>query len=359
MSIYDVYGNEIYSSEESQELEDLIPNRVLVWHDEFIGDKIDTNKWANVFGRVYANSCYRKDTDTITDVGGGILSYRCIADNPNTEDGYKFSTTFLHTKNLFEFMYGRIEAKIKFPSSLPHHTTFWTLGANYERLSVGEYTNYDETKGVLFPSCGEIDVAEHIESGKTYGRTHYASQGLDKTENWMRGTDILLTSDLDTWHIYSAEWTESSIKFYIDGVQKGQWNTSNATVNGYNPFKIPHFLILNCIPAEDGTAPLWDIAETQVQWVRVYAPVGVTEYIAETAISIPSTASIAVGERHWLGTPTFTPANPSDMTVQWLSHNENIVTCYGGMLIGVSAGTTYVQATSKHGYSALCKVTVS
>jgi uncharacterized protein YjdB len=93
--------------------------------------------------------------------------------------------------------------------------------------------------------------------------------------------------------------------------------------------------------------------------VRVYAPVGVTEYVTETAISIPETASIAVGDRHWLGTPVFTPENPSDMTIRWESGNEDIVTCYGGMLIGVSAGTTIVKATSKHGCTAFCKVTVA
>jgi uncharacterized protein YjdB len=107
-----------------------------------------------------------------------------------------------------------------------------------------------------------------------------------------------------------------------------------------------------------GNTPTWDVAQTDVAWVRVYAPTSVTEYIAETGISIDATASISVGERKWLE-PSFTPSNPSDMTLKWLSHNEEIVTCYGGMLIGVASGTTYVQCTTKHGYTALCKVTVS
>ena len=128
-------------------------------------------------------------------------------------------------------------------------------------------------------------------------------------------------------------------------------------MNGWNPFQHPHYLILNCIVALSGT-PEWEIAETNVKWVRVYAPVGVTERVVETAISIPASASIAVNERHYLE-PTFTPANPSDMTLKWESYNPDIATCYGGMVIGVSAGTAIIKVTTRHNCVAFCKVTVS
>ena len=353
--LYDYLGNVALNTEDDSdisELEDILPNRLLVWHDEFKKPEIDPAKWRHI----WTTYDYAKDLRLVTESGNG-LGYRTIKDNrPNAQKAY--SSPELMTSGLFEFRYGRIEAKMKFPSNSPYHSTFWTLGAPHVRLSTSDDQTFNDTlKGMLFPSCGEIDIAE-FDNGTVGARTHWDTNGFEGGGSTAQGGNIAsLTSTPTDWHIYSAEWTESAITFYVDGVQKGTWNTSNGAVGGWNPFHIPHYILLNCIDAVSGT-PTWDIAQTDVAWVRVYAPVGVTEYIAETAISIDSTASISVGQHKWIE-PTFTPANPSDMTVKWLSHNENIVTCYGGMLVGVSAGTTYVQATSKRGFTALCKVTVS
>lgn len=359
MSVYDIDGNEIIScGDDVSDLDGILPNRLLIWHDEFDKPTLDPEKWSNVYGKGSSNAymCYAKDVDKVANTGSG-LTYRAIKDNPNVADGFTHSAAFLWTDDLFEFMYGRIEAKIKFPTATPHHTTFWTLGANTGRKLTGEFEDYDSNVGVKFPSCGEIDIAEY-ESGTVGARTHWATQGFDTTANAATGGNIQsLTSTPNDWHVYACEWTADTITFFVDGVQKGTWNISNATVNGWNPFNHPHFLILNCIVALSGT-PEWEIAETNVKWVRVYAPVGVTERVVETAISIPASASIAVNERYYLS-PTFTPANPSDMTLKWLSHDPEVVTCYGGMLIGKKAGTTYVQATTKNGLTAFCKVTVS
>ncbi len=356
--VYDYQGNVIIPDSGLDGLEDLLPNRLLVWHDEFVGPQIDDSKWAVLTGRGSSNSnlTYSEDIDKVVTVDNG-LKYRCIKDNPHPNDGIEYSSAFIHTNNLFEFRYGRIEAKIKFPNNLNHHTTFWTLGANSERTSNGETQPWTYDNGVLFPSCGEIDIAEY--DNNTVGFVaHWSPDGFDESTYGSGGGLSSITSTPSSWHIYSCEWTETTITLYVDGVQKQTWDHRASAVNGWNPFMHPHYLMLNCIVNLSGTVN-WEIAETEVAWVRVYAPIGVTEKIIETAISIPASASIAVGERYWLGTPTFTPSNPSDMTVNWKSHNEDIVTCYGGMLIGKSAGVTYVQAKSKQGCTALCKVTVS
>lgn len=354
--IFDYLGNVIIPESELDGLDDLLENRLLIWHDEFVGPSIDTAKWQNVAGAGVANNNmrYAKDINLVASVSNG-LKYKAIKDNPNVQNGIAYSTPFIYTSGLFEFQYGRIEAKIKFPNVTPHHTTFWTLGANSARLYTGEYTPWQDI-GVKFPSCGEIDIAE-FDNGTVGGRMHWASNGFDGTTYASGGDVQSLTSTPTDWHIYSAEWTDTKIDFYVDGVLKGTWNTSNAVVNGWNPFNHPHYIILNCIVALSGT-PSWDVAQTEVAWVRVYAPENVTEYIMETAVTIDATKALSIGESKWLE-PIFTPLVPSDMTLQWKSHNDSIVTCYCGMLTGVSAGTTYVQCTTKHGHEALCKVTVT
>lgn len=350
-NIYDIEGNILYDDSNSLDgLEDIIPNRLLVWHDEFIGPGLDESKWMNVYSMSYV-----KDTRLATTVNNG-LQFIAIRDN-RKNGNIDISSPELFTRGKFEFKYGRIEAKIKFPSKSPYHSTFWTLGACFDRMSIEEGVTYDETRGVLFPSCGEIDIAE-FDNGSVGARTHYSSVGFDSSEGNTQGGNIEpLTSTPTQWHIYAAEWTETSVTFFVDGVQKSTWNTSNSLRNGWNPFNHPHFIILNCISALTGT-PSWDICETDVKWIRVYAPEGVTEYIKETAVSISEFVEIDIGDRKWLE-PIFTPITPSDMTLTWISHNDDIVTCHGGMLIGVSAGQTYVQCITKHGCKAYCKVTVN
>lgn len=355
--IYDYVGNVVLPESELEGLDDLLPGRLLVWHDEFPGANLDLSKWTMLNGRHSTNGtrCYSNDPRRTVDVSDG-LTYKTIKDYP--ADGIDYTCPFLATVGLFEFQYGRIEAKIKFPSSTAYHSTLWTLGACGGERKNGEsiLVPYEGNQGVLFPSNGEIDIAE-FDNNTVGARMHWSSGGFD-TDTYASGGEISsLTSTPNDWHIYSAEWTESTIEFYVDGVKKLTWNTANGKIGDWNPFQHPHYIILNCIVSLSGT-PTWDIMQTNVAWVRVYAPENVSEYIEETGISIDSSANISVGERKWLQ-PTFTPAIPSDMTLKWYSHNENIVTCYGGMLVGIGAGTTFIQCTTKHGHTALCKVTVS
>jgi len=355
MAVYDVNGNVICSGsgDDLSGLEDLLSDRLLIWHDEFTKPTLDESKWGNVYGNYRGYNWNSKDIMRNIASGKG-MSFWAAKDYPNAVSD--FSGAYICTREKFECRYGRIEAKMRFPSANPHHTTFWTLGACGAVKSMGEESLYDDTVGVKFPSCGEIDIAE-FDNGTVGARMHWSGQGFDTDQYSSGGNVASLISTPTSWHIYSCEWTESAITFYVDGVQKGTWSTSNATVNGWNPFNHPQYLIFDCISALSGTIN-WDVAKTDVAWVRVYAPVGVTEYIDETAISIPSTLSISVGQRSWLE-PTFTPTNPSDMTLKWESGNETICTCYGGMVIGVSAGTTVVSVKTRHGLTAFCKVTVS
>lgn len=344
---YDIDGNEIFNA-----LDDLLPGRLLVWHDEFDGTEVDSNKWSHLFGYYNANRYYMYENDLVHNAycDNGILHINNIKDStmPDTQ----WTGGFIHTNNVFEFRYGMIEAKIKFPSASVYHSALWTLGANYERISNAN-TQGDETLGVLASTCGEIDIAEGG-NGTVTTTKHWATPSTNAHQS---GGHATLTSDATNWHIYGCEWTSDFIKEYVDRVLINTWNVSNATTEGFNAFQHPHFLILNQNPYLNGTQTL-DSLETQVQWVRVYAPVGVTEYIYETGISIPSTLSLSVGDKHLL-TGEFTPSNPSDMTLIWTSDNPSVAICYGGKVTALATGTANVTCTTKHGFSSTCAVTVS
>lgn len=345
---YDADGNELLSG-----LDDLLPGRLLIWHDEFDGSAVDSEKWGHLFGYYNANRYYMYENDLAHNAycEDSVLHINNIKDStmPNTQ----WTGAFIHTNNLFEFRYGMIEAKMKFPTNTNvYHSTFWTLGANYQRISNAN-TQGDETAGVLASTCGEIDIAEG-DNGTVTTTKHWATPSTNAHQSGGHGS---LTTDSANWHIYGCEWTEDTIKIYVDRVLKNTWNVASATTEGFNAFRLPHFLMLNQNPALNGTQTQTEL-ETLVDWVRVYAPVGVAEYITETAISIESAVNLSVGETHLL-TGTFTPVNPSDMTTNWSSSNESVAVCYGGKVTAIGSGTTTITVTTKHGCTATCVVTVA
>lgn len=352
-SIYDINGNPIV---EGETLEDLIPDRLLIWHDEFGTPNIDASKWSPQYGRYWTGMNWNSPDMMRNAASGKGVSYFTMKDYP--KEDIDFSSILVHTAGKFEFRYGRLEAKMRFPNKSPHHSTFWTLGTGYQVKSNGEDTvaGYG---GLTPPSGGEIDIAE-FNNGNVGFRTHY-SNAFDSSTFLTGGNVGSLVNTPTDWHVYAIEWDENSIKSYVDGVLKSTFDTSVATYsNGFNPFKTPNYIVLNCIPKlpTDTGNITWDVAKTDVKWVRVYAPSNVSEYVEETGLTIPDALAINVNEKKYLF-PTFTPANPSDATIRWFSSDESIATCYGGIVRGVAAGQTLIKGYTNHGCVAFCKVTVS
>lgn len=341
---YDMAGNEI--------LNDVFPGRLLVWHDEFDGEEVDSAKWGHLFG--YYNShryyMYKDNLAHNAFIENGILHVT------NQKDSDKSLTdwtgAYIWTNGKFEFRYGLIEAKIKFPDNPVYHSSFWTLGAGYDRISA-ENAIPDASKGLVWATCGEIDIAE-ADNGSVSTTKHWA---VPSSNTHTSGGHASIEADAAGWHIYGCEWTETEIKIYVDRVLKSTFTISTATSEGYNAFQKPHFLIFNQLPHLNGTQEE-DYLETEVAWVRVYAPESVTEYIEETAISIDASASLAAGETHLLDA-AFTPENPSDMTLVWESSDDSVAICYGGKITAIAAGSAIITCTSKHGKTAVCYVTVT
>ncbi len=69
----------------------------------------------------------------------------------------------------------------------------------------------DASKGFLWPSCGNSDIAE-ADCG-TVTTTRHCASNLE-TNNHVIGGNATLTSDASSWHIYGYEWTEDYIKVY-------------------------------------------------------------------------------------------------------------------------------------------------
>ncbi|NII28807.1 carbohydrate-binding protein [Pseudoflavitalea sp. X16] len=166
-----------------------------------------------------------------------------------------YTSARMKTQGRKSWKYGRVEARIAMPAFQGVWPAFWMLGDN-----IG-------TAG--WPDCGEIDVMEHVNTeNRTYGTIHWRDHNAQYA-NYGGNTAVNVTG----FHVYAIEWTASSIKWFIDGVQFHEANIANG-INGTHEFHNNFFIILNM--AIGGNWPGFTVnngampANMYVDYVRVY-----------------------------------------------------------------------------------------
>lgn len=83
--------------------------------------------------------------------------------------------------------------------------------------------------------------------------------------------------------------------------------------------------------------------------VQVYEPI--------SAVSLPSSVTVGLGERHAL-TAVISPKQVSDKTLTWSSSNSKVATVVNGMVYAQSVGRTTITVRTVNGKSASCTVVV-
>lgn len=208
--------------------------KTLVWSDEFEGDLVKSENWTFETGAWgWGNQELQNYTNGANaTVHGGVLD---IIVKPD------LTSTRMKTDGKKIIKYGRIEARIKASSEVGSWPAFWMLGAN--QTSVG------------WPSCGEIDIMEHANKDNfVYNTLHWNvksdtnNSGYQHAEygtangNW----DSVINSNpinVNEWHVYRVDWTDSSMDFYVDDIQTMAFTITDNP--GIKAFKKDFFLILN------------------------------------------------------------------------------------------------------------------
>ena len=236
----------------------------LVWQDEFNGDTIDTTKWGFDIGNGnngWGNQEKQYYTEENARVRNGKLQ---ILAKGERYKGFEYTSAKLKTQGKFALTYGRVEAKIKLPLGQGLWPAFWMLP---------EFGTW--------PTYGEIDIMEA--KGRLPGESscaiHYGSPGHQYQSGTMyhpAGTTI------NEWHVYALDWTEDSIKIYVDEnlifkKDKGDWTTGGIFGDDLMaPYNADFYLILNLAvgghfdgyrePTEEDLPALME-----VDYVRVYS----------------------------------------------------------------------------------------
>lgn len=237
----------------------------LVWSDEFNGSKLDESVWNyNTGGGGWGNNELQYYTTRLENIrlANGYLE---IEARKETYENREYTSARIYSKGKKSFLYGKMEARIKFPGGVGTWPAFWMMG---------------ESGG--WPKCGEIDIMEHV--GYLDNRASFALHTQEKNgsngRNWhaTHFFDYPLSND---FHVYGVEWCQEEengkdcIHFLVDGeIYATVWETKIGDHDSW-PFYKPHYFILNLAIGGNMGGRVDDSIFNQqrimyVDWVRVY-----------------------------------------------------------------------------------------
>lgn len=259
---FDISGNKIFPVDDPY-----LPERTLVFEDDFNGNSLNTQNWGYELGPVRKNELQVYTRENVT-VENGCLVLTALKNRTGDRPWTSGSITGMEKRS---FTYGRIEAKIKFPNVVGAFGAFWTLGANY-LVSYDEETGGTVIGDVGWTECGEIDITETIPGNATWAQANLWSYFNDKSLG-IGKSGTIVSSD---WNIYSCEWTPEYIAMSVNGTEYKRYTFSNWSADTTQAYHLPQYILFDLAVGKAGGTPSSDNTQMKmyVDWVRVYAPLG-------------------------------------------------------------------------------------
>jgi beta-glucanase (GH16 family) len=215
----------------------------LSWQDNFSdppGSPPDPRYWTccvNGAGGGNAEAEYYTQQNVRTAVGGGLVMEATADDG--TYPAYNGPSTVLSgkawTNGKLAWRYGHLEATAVLPAVPGAWPAIWMLGQNFNDIG--------------WPDCAELDIAEWFGGSpaandprannprSVSGSLHTPTDNITSAYTIPSGVETAATP-----HVYSLDWTPSSLGWGVDGVT---YQTILKRHLGSWPFDLPQFLILN------------------------------------------------------------------------------------------------------------------
>jgi beta-glucanase (GH16 family) len=215
--------------------------------DTFSGNSVNWSNWTAQIDANFNNEvqCYTDDDSSVNknfDVSDGTLKIiarkqqtNCAGLNNQSRD---WTSGRINGKDKREFLYGRIESRIRFHNleggAWP---AFWMLE---NRIAESPRKNDDDFSNWPNPGAGEIDVWEWFANSPSSYITNFFNAGGSSCGSEVRFTYPNGANDVLSWHDYAIEWDENTISFYMDDTLVTSHNVSNCA-----QYKEPMFVLLN------------------------------------------------------------------------------------------------------------------
>lgn len=178
-------------------------NSRLIWSDEFETDgSPDAAKWDyDLGGSGWGNNelqFYTNRPENVK-VEGGYLIITAIKES---YVGMQYTSARITSRQKGDWLYGRIEVMAMLPEGRGTWPAIWMLPTDWA------YGGW--------PASGEFDIMEHVgyDMGNVHATIH--TQAYNGAAGTQRGNHLYLADAHTAFHLYAAEWTEDTLKFYAD-----------------------------------------------------------------------------------------------------------------------------------------------
>jgi beta-glucanase (GH16 family) len=223
----------------------------VTWIDRFDGSGVNWSNWTAQTNANYNNEvqCYTDDETSsnrnyqVSDGTLKITSRRMNINCPGQNGRFReWTSGRLNSKDKAEFLYGRIETRLRF-NELRHGTwpAFWALE---NRIQEQPIAGDGDNVGWPNRGAGEIDIWEwHGNNGNSYitafhNSTRYSGSdacGAVAYYNYPAGAP-----DVQDFQVYAMEWTADSISFHVNDTEVVRYD-----MRGCDFYEEPMFLLLN------------------------------------------------------------------------------------------------------------------
>lgn len=177
----------------------------LVFHDEFLGNRLDTSKWVTYYpydaqGRDQCAYCRTHGAegqvylDENVRISKGMATLRVRRDSVQWMGAERaYSSGMLHTRPPWKFKYGRFEIRCRLPKGMGFWPAFWLYGWGGNEIDIFEL-------GMQFPDLQFTNIHRDYNGRHYYhGDEHY---GPDFSQDF---------------HVFALEWDPWSIRWLVDG----------------------------------------------------------------------------------------------------------------------------------------------
>ena len=236
----------------------------LVWSDEFNGNSLSQDFWSAESGDGCPALCnwgnnelqyYTPPPNNLFFQDGKMI----IEAKAENFGGKNYTSSRIKTQGKKTFQFGRIDIRAILPKGKGIWPALWLMPQ-------------DNVYGT-WPKSGEIDMMENVgsEPSKVLGTLHYGP-GPGSTMI-SRNYTLPASTFNDQFHVFSLEWKQDQIKWYVDDILYSTINKADLGSNNY-PFNEKFYFIINLavggnLPgAPDATTvfPQWFILD----YIRIY-----------------------------------------------------------------------------------------
>lgn len=219
------------------------PNGNLVFSDEF--NSINTAVWSDQTGdnvnnheRQYYTAGKNESIQFDPSINSNVLVLEARKENPSNYQCWygkcEYTSARLNTSGKKTFKYGRIEARMKIPHTQGIWPAFWMLGDDIGAPGVG------------WPSCGEIDIMEHVGFSNEAKTVHGTIHGPNYSGSNGLGGPFNLSENVNAgYHVYAVEWTADKISWFVDNNLYFSQTKAQVETKGRWVYDHPFYIILN------------------------------------------------------------------------------------------------------------------